>query len=122
MKGKAKCTGKCKKFKNRRRPKSRKACKGKTCYRRKLAGTASKKRRRAFKKKMKARIVLRKKCGKCMKGKAKCTGKCKKFKNRRRPKSRKTCKGKACYRRKLAGTASKKRRRAFKKKMKVRSV
>merc|ERR1712194_855368 len=97
MKGKAKCTGKCKKFKNRNKPKSRKTCKGKACYRKKFAGTASKKRRRAFKKKMKVRSVLRKKCGKCMKGKAKCTGKCKKFRNRRRPLSRKTRKSKVCY-------------------------
>merc|ERR1712085_154486 len=87
-----------------------KTCKGKACYRRKIAGTASKKRRRAFKKKMKVRSVLRKKCGKCMKGKAKCTGKCKKFKNRRRPKSRKTCKTKVCYLRERALKASNKRR------------
>merc|ERR1712194_43685 len=86
MRGKVKCTKQCKKFKNRRKPKSRKACKGKACYRRKRAFKAWKKRRRAWLKKRKAYRVLRKKCWKCMRGKAKCTKQCKKFKNRRKPK------------------------------------
>merc|ERR1712194_22105 len=122
MRGKVKCTKQCKKFKNQRKPKSRKACKGKACYRRKRAFKAWKKRRRAWLKKRKAYRVLRKKCWKCMRGKAKCTKQCKKFKNRRKPKSRKACKGKACYRRKGAFKAWKKRRRAWLKKRKAYRV